>query len=167
MNKHHRSIILTIFIFLLCSCGEVTIEANPGEYDLLEYDLVDQETEYTVKMTMLEANSNEDWSAFLAFGMGDIKTKDKVEVYLQQPNRESSELIAGYRYVVSDQIVENEILLTKIPIGETIYWSISWDNDGLFNVSVAGQAEAQVHTNLSNLLGFVKVSSGEGKIHRY
>lgn len=167
MNNLHHLLIVTIFALLLSSCGEATIEAKSGEFDLLEYDLVDQETEYTVKMTMLETRSNEEWMAFLAFGMGDIQSKDKLEIYIQQPTQDSTDLVAGYRYVVSEKIVENKVLLTNVPIGETINWSISWDQDGRFNISVAEQAKASINTKLANLLGFVKVSSGKGKIHRY
>ena len=138
-----------------------------GEYELLEYNLVDQETEYAVEMTMLETQSNNEWMALLAFGMGDIQTKDKLEIYIQQLNTETKGLVAGYRYVVSDKIVFNKILLTELPIGETIYWSISWNQDGEFQIAVADQKEESIKTELSNLLGFIKVSSGKGKIHRY
>ncbi len=160
--------IISFAILLVCAgCCQITIEANPGEYELLEYSLVEDEVGYEVKMAMLEVKRHQKWMPLLAFGLGDIDTKNKVELYLQRPTNEADWLVAGCRYVVGDEIKENKILLTKIPVGETINWRVTWDNNGKFNISVPGFAESSLETNLSNMVGFVKVSTARGKIHRY
>lgn len=154
-------------LVILAGCGQITIEANPGEYELLEYSLVKDEVGYEVEMVMLEVKRHEKWMPFLAFGLGDIKTKNKVELYLQKPTNEVDWLVAGCRYVIGGEVKENKVLMTKIPVGETINWRVTWDNSGNFDISVMGLAESTLETNLSNMVGFVKVSTAKGKIHRH
>ncbi|MCV6621554.1 MAG: hypothetical protein OIF51_07340 [Cellvibrionaceae bacterium] len=162
-----KILLLTLTLFLVTSCGEVTIEAEPGKYHGLGYDPVSEETEYTIKMTMLETRSSEQWGAFLAFGMIDLENQNRLEIYLNQHQKDDELLIAGYRYIEKEEFVYNRILMENIPIGETIKWDISWQPDRTFTIKVADQVETTTKVNLGSMAGYAKVSSAKGKIHRY
>jgi hypothetical protein len=162
-----RLLLLTITLLLVTSCGEVTIEAEPGMLNGLGYDPVSEATEYTVKMTMLETRSNEQWGAFLAFGMVDLENKNRLEIYLNQYQKGDELLIAGYRYIENEEIIYNRLLMENIPVGDPIYWDISWQPDRTFTIKIGDQKGITTKVNLGRMAGYVKVSSAKGKIHRY
>ena len=160
--------VITYLVLLLCiSCSSFEFEARPGEYELLEYSLVEEETAYRVKLKILEVRKHPEWMPFLSFGIGDIKTQDKLEVFIQLPNNKSPELVTGYRYVVNDEIKLQEVIADGIKMNQKVEWVVEWDKNGEFVIILKDHDPIAVKTNLSNLLSFVRISGARGSINRY
>ena len=167
MQTAMKFICLLLNLLILTACGEVTIEAAPGWQHGLGYEAVERETQYTVKMKMLEVRGDKKWAPMLAFGMIDIESHNRLELYLTQYSEADEYLTAGYRYIEQEQVVWNAHLLNKIPIGEAIVWKLSWTQERSFSIEVANQAKAKIDTDIQRMAGYVKVSGAKGKIHRY
>ena len=161
-----KQLFITLILVFLTSCGEVTFEAESGEFKGLGYEPVTDEASYIVNMSLLEIQSGEKWSAFLSFGMVDLQTEDRLEVYLQHYSPEHNTLTAGYRYVKDEVVVNNVHLVNGIPVGTNVSWEISWNDKREFTIQFEDNPPVTITIPLRNLSSFVKISSGKGKIQR-
>jgi len=86
-------------------------------------------------------------------------------ISLLQHNPLDEELTLTYRYINNGKEVKVISLLSNIQFKEKVEVEVTWDESGLFKISVDNQPEIIVQTKIKSPSEYFSISSGSGTFY--
>lgn len=138
------------------------IEAASGEVAVLDLPLLDNAgmVEGAFRFTKLSGRGR--WAPSAFVGFRDDRRSGKFRVFAYQQTR-GGPLVAGYDYVLDDQVVIRELIVSTLPTTAAVQIRIHWNDDGEFRLAFFDGKDHVVATELRSLVPFIAVSSGTAR----
>jgi len=152
----------------LCAGGSflptepLEVEASAGRIRVVNLSPLQVAGALTGAFRFIELRSDGRWAPSAFVGFRDIKRNGKFRVFLYQTTPHGP-LIAGYDYVLYDQLVTRKLIVDDIPKRAALHVSVAWSARGEFQVSFYDGAVHLLDTELRSLVPFVAVSSAKVK----
>lgn len=157
-----RKIVPLIVLYLLtagCSGRYETLQAESGEYNLIELDESAEEISFSVNLGLTRYDSDAEWPTAAYAGVYQGRnTNDSVQFFISKDRPSDSHLIAGYRVIEFGQQVRR-VNLSKLQLDQKAQVNISFVR-GLVTVSMQGVEPVTIETELDVVKPYISVSSG-------
>lgn len=102
------------------------------------------------------------WAPSAFIGIRDDERRGKFRVFITQAEP-GGKIVAGYDYVLHDEVVLREAVVKKIPQTAAVSVTLTWTGAGRFSIAFFGEPPRTVNTQLDATVLFVAVSSAKAK----
>ncbi|MGI9284317.1 MAG: hypothetical protein ACR2P1_02925 [Pseudomonadales bacterium] len=164
LNMTRTMIFLVFAGFFAAGCADryESLEAESGEYNLIELAGSGDDVSFSVKFKLTNFSSNADWppAAYVGFYQG-RNTNDSVQFFIAKDRPTDSYVVAGYRVIEFGEEIRR-VNLSTLELNHKANVHMSFVR-GLFTVALEGVEPAIIETDLDSVKPYISVSSGAAK----
>lgn len=160
-NMIRKTVPIIVLCFLAAACSKryETLQAEAGEYTLVELDESAEEISFSVNLGLTGYDSDAQWPAAAYVGVYQGRnTNDSVQFFVAKDRPSDSHLIAGYRVIEFGHQVRR-VNLSKLQLDQKAQVNISFVH-GIVTVSMQGVDPVIIETELDVVKPYISVSSG-------